>query len=351
MKDKMNTTNEKIKELAAAINKATKQKVIITEPEKVEALPSGSLFIDSILGVGGYPFGRITEIFGGESAGKSTVCLTLCANAQKMGIIPTYIDVETSVDFDYAQKLGIDTNNWVLAQPDDAEDAFRTAEAAVLNGSKVIILDSVGALISHRETESEADIGDSTIGLLARTISKFVRRISPLLVKHNAALIMINQRRAKIGAMPGTSTEDTPGGYALKHAYSIRMKITRTGKESGEEPDFITSKVEVIKNKVAPPYGKNTIKIRFGRGIDLWSEVVQYATLYGIIKKSGSWYKYGGDDVYTVEKQKTDLTNIGQGEDSVVEWLKTRPDVIKRILQTIQAVIDVEFYEKCLLSA
>lgn len=320
-----------LKELADAINKATKSKVIITKPEAISSLPSGSLFIDEILGVGGYPFGRITEIFGGESAGKSTVCLTLCANAQRMNIIPTYIDVETSVDFDYAKSLGVDTDNWLLAQPDDAEDAFRTAEAAVQNGSKLIVLDSVGALISHRETEEESDIGDNSIGLLARTISKFVRRISPLLIKHNAALILINQRRAKIGGMPGTSTEDTPGGYALKHAYSIRMKITRTGKESGEEPDFITSKVEVIKNKVAPPYGKNTIKIRFGRGIDIWSEIVQLGVECKILKKSGSWYKYQDN-------------NIAQGEDGASEWLKTNYDATMTILAQSECK-NTEFYK------
>ena len=323
-----------LKELADAINKATKSKVIITKPEAISSLPSGSLFIDEILGVGGYPFGRITEIFGGESAGKSTVCLTLCANAQRMNIIPTYIDVETSVDFDYAKSLGVDTDNWLLAQPDDAEDAFRTAEAAVQNGSKLIVLDSVGALISHRETEEESDIGDNSIGLLARTISKFVRRISPLLIKHNAALILINQRRAKIGGMPGTSTEDTPGGYALKHAYSIRMKITRTGKESGDEPDFITSKVEVIKNKVAPPYGKNTIKIRFGRGIDIWSEIVQLGVECKILKKSGSWYKYQDN-------------NVAQGEDGASEWLKTNYDAAMTILAQSECK-NIEFYKTLL---
>lgn len=323
-----------LKELADAINKATKSKVIITKPEAISSLPSGSLFIDEILGVGGYPFGRITEIFGGESAGKSTVCLTLCANAQRMNIIPTYIDVETSVDFDYAKSLGVDTDNWLLAQPEDAEDAFRTAEAAVQNGSKLIVLDSVGALISHRETEEESDIGDNSIGLLARTISKFVRRISPLLIKHNAALILINQRRAKIGGMPGTSTEDTPGGYALKHAYSIRMKITRTGKESGDEPDFITSKVEVIKNKVAPPYGKNTIKIRFGRGIDVWSEIVQLGVECKILKKSGSWYKYQDG-------------NVAQGEDGASEWLKTNYDATMTILAQSECK-NIEFYKTLL---
>lgn len=314
--------------LITAINTAVKG-AIVTEPQDVSSIPSGSLHIDEIIGVGGYPLGRITEIFGGESAGKSTICLSLCANAQTMGIVPTYIDVENSVDFEYATNLGVDTNNWILAQPDDAEDTFRIAEAAILNGSKLIVIDSIGALIAKRETEDESDIGDNQIGLIPKLVSKFVRRLGPLQRKHDCAVILINQRRAKIGAMPGTSTEDTPGGMALKHAYSVRMKITRTGKESGDEPDFITSKVEVIKNKVAPPYGKNTIKIRFGKGVDLWHEIIAIGVENNVIKKSGSWYKYDGE-------------NIGQGE-NCVEWLLNHESVVRDIIVS-SGNKNVEFY-------
>lgn len=316
------------KELIAAINSAVKD-AIVTEPENIESIPSGSLLIDEIIGVGGVPLGRITEIFGGESAGKSTFCLTLCANAQAKDIIPVYIDVENSVDFTYATQLGVDVNKWILTQPDDAESAFRIAEAAAENGAKLIIIDSIGALVAKRETESESDIGDNQIGLIPKLVSKFVRRFAPLQRKHNCALVLINQRRAKIGAMPGTSTEDTPGGMALKHAYSVRMKITRTGKDSGEEPDFITSKVEVIKNKVAPPYGKNIIKIRFGAGIDLWSEVISIGVENKIIKKSGSWYKYNDE-------------NIGQG-DNCIEWLEKNEEVVRAIIASSENK-NVDFY-------
>ena len=305
------------KELINAINNAVKD-AIVTEPMDIESIPSGSLFIDEITGIGGYPLGRITEIFGGESAGKSTLCLTLCANAQKMDIVPVYIDVENSIDFTYATQLGVDVNKWILTQPDDAESAFRIAEAAAENGAKLIIIDSIGALVAKRETESESDIGDNQIGLIPKLISKFVRRFSPLQRKHNCALVLINQRRAKIGAMPGTSTEDTPGGMALKHAYTTRMKITRTGKDSGDEPDYITSKVDIVKNKVAPPYGKDTIRIRFGTGIDLWYEIITIGVENKIIKKSGGWYKYGDE-------------NIGQG-DNCIDWLKKNKDVVKTII-------------------
>lgn len=315
--------------LVAALNKVVKDSVI-TRPADIDAIPSGSIKLDYVLGAGGYPFGRLTEVFGGESAGKSTLSLELCANAQAMGLIPVYIDVENSLDIEYAASLGVDTSNWVLTQPDNAEDTIRLAEAAVMNGSRMIIVDSLGAMVAHRETEEESDIGDNQIGLLARIIGKFVRRIAPIARKHNAAIILINQRRAKIGAMPGTSTEDTPGGYVLKHGTSIRLKITRTGKESGDEPDFITSKVEAIKNKIAPPYRKDVLKIRFGTGIDIWSEIVDVAVSAKIIKKSGSWYKFG-DEV------------VGQGEDAAGVWLQKNPDVVKQALDTIDH-LHVDFY-------
>lgn len=315
--------------LIKAINSVVKG-AVVTKPMDINTIPSGSLLIDSILGVGGYPFHRITEVFGGESAGKSTVCLTLCANAQSMGVIPTYIDVENSVDYDYAAHLGVNTSEWVLAQPDHAEDAFRIAETAIQNGSKLIVIDSIGALVAKRETEEESDIGDNQIGLIPKLVSKFVRRISPLLNKYECAVVLINQRRAKIGAMVGASTEDTPGGLALKHAYGVRMKITRIGNDTGENPKFIKSKVQIIKNKVAPPLGTAVIRIGFGTGIDLWYEVVQLGVSSKIIKKSGSWYKYNGE-------------NIGQGDKGAAVYLKEHPEVLRLILQS-DPKLNLKFY-------
>lgn len=318
-------------ELIKSINSVVKNAIVV-KPNEVSSMPSGSILIDLSLGVGGYPVGRITEIFGGESAGKSTIALTICAVAQGLDIIPTYVDVENAIDFNYAHLLGVDTNNWALAQPESAEDAFRIAEAAIRNGSKLVVLDSIGAMVANRETEAQSDIGDNQVGLMARLISKFVRRIAPIAHKENAVVIIINQKRAKIGAMPGTSTEDTPGGFALRHACSVRMKITRTGKESGEEPDFITSKTQVIKNKVAPPYRDSIIKIRFGAGIDLWSEVVQIGVKQKILKKSGSWYKYGSE-------------NIGQGEMGAISWLMENEKVLREILETLKPYrINVDYY-------
>lgn len=320
-----------IAEMIKGINKAVPN-VIVTEPADVKAIPSGSLYIDQILGVGGYPFNRITEIYGGESAGKSTVCMTLCANAQKMGIIPTYVDVETAIDIDYAHMLGVDTDKWILAQPDYAEEAYATIEAAIVAGSKLIILDSVGSLIGKRETIEESDMEDQQIGLVARVNSRGVRRLTPFIKKHDVALVFINQMRAKIGAMPGTSTEDTPGGKVLKHGYGVRMKITRTGKETGDDPDYITSKVYVEKNKVAPPYRKNIITIRFGSGIDLYDEMLEIAVANKIVKKSGAWYSYNNE-------------NIGQGSIAASQALKTNPEIYNKVFDSITFKCDKDFYK------
>lgn len=320
-----------ISEMIKNINKAVPN-VVVTEPANVKSIPSGSLFIDEILGVGGYPFNRITEIYGGESAGKSTVCMTLCANAQKMGIIPTYVDVETAIDLDYAIQLGVDPNKWILAQPDYAEEAYATIEAAIEAGSKLIILDSVGSLIGKRETIEESDMEDQQIGLVARVNSRGVRRLTPFIKKHDVALVFINQMRAKIGAMPGTSTEDTPGGKVLKHGYGVRMKITRTGKETGDNPDYITSKVYVEKNKVAPPYRKNIITIRFGTGIDIYDELLEIGVANKIVKKSGSWFSYNGE-------------NIGQGSVAASQAIKASPEIYTKIFDSITFKCDKDFYK------
>lgn len=320
------TTIALIKSINAAVKDA-----IITKSKDVEVIPSGSLIIDEALGVGGFPFGRISEIYGSESGGKSTISLSICANAQKMGITPTFIDTEFSVDFEYAQQIGVDIENLVLVQPDYAEDAYTCAEAAINGGSKLIIIDSIGAMVAKRETESESDIGDNQIGLMARINTKAIHRLVPMLKQNNVALIMINQMRAKIGAMPGTSTEDTPGGKALKHAYSIRMKITRTGKESGEDPNYITSKISVQKNKVAPPYGEGAIKVLFGYGIDLFSEVLDFGIEQKIIKKSGAWYKIG-DEI------------IGQGNEAACLYIKAHPELYASIINGLKFKIDKKFY-------
>lgn len=323
--------NKTREDLIKAMNTAVKDAVIV-KPIDVSAIPSGSLFIDRSIGIGGYPHGRITEIFGGESAGKSTLSLELCANAQTLGHIPVYIDVEHAMDMEYAKSLGINVNDWVLTQPENAEDAFRLAEAAINNGAKLVVIDSIGAMVASRESEENSDIGDNQIGLMAKLIGKFIRRISGAIKRNDCAVILINQLRAKIGAMPGTSTTDTPGGYILKYGASVRMKITRTGKESGEDPDFITSKIDVQKNKVAPPYRNEIIKIRFGKGIDVWSELIQIGTEEKILKKSGAWYKYDGE-------------TIGQGESGASEYLKLHPEIAKTILMTVEK-INIDFYMK-----
>ena len=320
-------------DLIKSINSSVKD-AVITSPKKVNTIPTGSLLIDAALTAGGFPFGHISEIYGSESGGKTTICLTVCGIAQKLGMTPVYIDTEYSYSTEYASKIGIDKENIIIIQPEYAEKAYTCIEAAIIGGAKLIILDSLGSMIPQRETQEESDIEDNQIGLMARINSKGIRRIVPMLKQHDVALIMVNQMRSKIGTMPGASTEDTPGGKALKHAYAIRLKLTRTGKDSDDEPNFITTKFSVQKNKIGPPYLDGETRILFGKGIDLLSEVVKLGIEQKVIKKSGAWYNVGDSKI--------------QGTDAVCEYLKNHKDIYDTIIDGIGFVCNKEFYKTLL---
>ena len=323
-------------EYAAQLNKQFGKSTVLRGAIDVEfVIPTGSITLDHAIGVGGYPGGRITEIFGADSTGKSTLCLTACAMAQKMDVVPTYIDVEQALDTSYAKQLGVDINAMIIIQPNSAEDALSMIEKSVEMGSKLIILDSVGAMSPHREGYNEGEIGDPNVGLLPKLMAQGTRRLTPLLNKYQSVCIFVNQKRAKIGGMAklgGPPGEETPGGFALKHAYSVRIKTSRTGTNS--EDDMATSikvKAEVKKNKVAPPFREGLFNIGFGTGVDVYNEISNIALDLGLITRSGSWYKHNGD-------------TVGQGMDSVSDyWIKNK-DIAKSILVKYDSKIKSEFY-------
>lgn len=326
----MATTNDIINELNKKYGKGT----VVTEAENIDnVIPTGSINLDIATGVGGYPFGKLVEIFGVPSGGKSTLALTACKMAQKLGIIPVYIDVEHSLDLTYAENIGVNLENMILTQPDHAEQALGIIEHSIGLGSKLVILDSVGNLSSHKEAIDEAELGDALVGVIPRLMSQSLRRLIPLTSKHDATIIYLNQIRAKIGGM-GPATTDTPGGYALKHAMTMRIKIARTGtNKNGDEAVSNSTIATVEKNKVAPPYRKAEFDIIFGEGIDYLTEIVHFLSEEGKIKKSGSWYK------------TADGISIGQGSSSVKEWLKSSTNLYKEALMSKYPFLKLDMYD------
>lgn len=303
------------KDIVAAINKKYgKETVVKNILEDIEVIPTGCINLDLALGVGGIPTQRITEYYGVESAGKTTLALQAISNCQAMGKIAVYIDAEQALDRSYAIKLGVDMDNLILVQPDTAETALNIICDMFSDFKEnlgIVVLDSVPAMIPKAEADSE--VGDASVGLHARLLSSFIRRIQPMLKKSNAALLLINQQRAKIGGMTGFGgpTTTTPGGYALKHGTSVRVELTRTGNIQSTKDGVTGIKVQAQtrKNKVAPPYQKTDFEIYFGLGTSIGLQTIDYAVKYGIIKKSGSWFKYGDQ-------------SIGQGLGNSLEYLR-----------------------------
>lgn len=297
------------------------------EPDrKVEATPTGSLGLDIALGVGGFPKGRIIEIYGPESSGKTTLALHAIAEAQKLGGYVAFIDAEHALDAQYAKKLGVDIDNLLLSQPDTGEQALEIAEALVRSGSvDTVVVDSVAALVP--EAEINGDMGDSHVGLQARLMSQAMRKLSGVISKTNTTAIFINQIREKVGVMFG-NPETTPGGRALKFYSSVRLEIRRSEAiKNGTDIVGNKTKIKVVKNKVAPPFKVVEVDIVFGQGFSKVGELLDLATELEFVQKSGAWY--------ALDNQK-----IGQGRENAKQYLQDNPDVAlaleKKVLEHYQ---------------
>ena len=292
------------------------------EHQKIDTIPSGSIALDAALGIGGYPKGRIIEIYGPESSGKTTFALHAISEAQKKGGRAAFIDAEHALDPLYAAKIGVNIDELLLSQPDNGEQALEICEALVRSGAiSVIVIDSVAALVPQAEIEGE--MGDSHVGLQARLMSQALRKLSGIINKTNTVCIFINQLREKVGVMFG-NPETTPGGRALKFYASVRLEIRR-GEQIKLGSDVIGNKanIKVVKNKMAPPFKTCTVDIMYGEGVSLIGEIVDLATEAGVLEKSGSWYAYQGD-------------KVGQGKENVKDWLKKNPDKCAEIEKQVR---------------
>ncbi|MBS7333076.1 recombinase RecA [Faecalibacter bovis] len=296
--------------------------------DKIEVIPSGSLGLDLALGVGGYPRGRVIEIYGPESSGKTTLTLHAIAEAQKAGGIAAFIDAEHAFDRFYAAKLGVDVENLIISQPDNGEQALEIADNLIRSGAiDIIVIDSVAALTPKAEIEGE--MGDSRMGLQARLMSQALRKLTGTINKTKCTAIFINQLREKIGVMFG-NPETTTGGNALKFYASVRIDIRRSTQiKNGDEVIGNHSKVKVVKNKVAPPFRQAEFDIMYGEGISKVGEVLDMGVEKGIVNKSGSWYSYND-------------SKLGQGRDAVKELLKDNPELCEEIEAKIVALIKGE---------
>jgi len=294
--------------------------------EKIEAISTGSIGLDAALGIGGLPKGRVIEIYGPESSGKTTLALHVIAEAQKMGGIAAFIDAEHAFDRFYAQKLGVDIQNLLVSQPDFGEQALEITENLIRSGAiDVIVIDSVAALTPKSEIEGE--MGDSKMGLQARLMSQALRKLTATISKTGAVCIFINQLRDKIGVMFG-NPETTTGGNALKFYSSVRLDIRKVSQiKEGENITGNRAKVKVVKNKVAPPFKKAEFDILYGEGISRAGEIIDLGVEFNIIKKSGSWFSYGE-------------TRLGQGRDAVKNIILENPDLSEELEKKIKEVLE-----------
>jgi len=294
---------------------------------QVETIPSGALALDIALGVGGYPKGRIIEIYGPESSGKTTVALHAIAEAQKLGGTAAFIDAEHALDPVYAQNLGVNIDELLLSQPDTGEQALEIAEALVRSGAvDIIVIDSVAALVPKAEIDGE--MGDNYVGLQARLMSQAMRKLSGAINKSKCIAIFINQIREKVGVMFG-NPETTPGGRALKFYSSIRLEVRRAETiKQGNEMVGNRTKIKVVKNKVAPPFRQAEVDIMYGEGISREGSIVDIATELDILQKSGAWYSYKGE-------------RLGQGRENVKQYLKEHPEVAEEIEKQIREVCQI----------
>ncbi|MFN0117320.1 MAG: recombinase RecA [Elusimicrobiota bacterium] len=294
--------------------------------EKIDVIPTGAIGLDLAIGVGGIPRGRVVEIYGPESSGKSTLCMSIVAQAQKRGGTAAYIDAEHAMDPIYAKKVGVDIDNLLISQPDSGEQALEITEQLVRSGAvDIIVIDSTAALVPRAEIEGE--MGQATIGLQARLMSQALRKLTALLNKSKTSIIFINQLRQKIGVMYG-NPETTPGGLALKFYSSVRLDIRRIEAiKDGEEVIGSHVRVKVVKNKVSPPFRQAEFDIYFGSGINQEGSILDMGSQSGLIEKSGAWYVYNGE-------------KLGQGRDNAMDYLKQNPKVMIELDQTIRKQYD-----------
>lgn len=331
--DTTSANNEKLKALQAAMAKIEKDfgrgsvmKLGDEQIDDVEVIPTGSLALNAALGVGGYPKGRIIEIYGPESSGKTTLAIHAIAEAQKAGGLAAFIDAEHAFDRFYAKKLGVNIDDLLISQPDNGEQALEIADQLIRSAAiDIIVIDSVAALTP--KAEIEGDMGDNKVGLHARLMSQALRKLTSTISKTNTTCIFINQLREKIGVMFG-NPETTTGGNALKFYASVRLDIRRiTTLKDGDTPIGNQVRVKIVKNKVAPPFRKAEFEISFGEGISHVGEIVDLGVDLGIIKKSGSWFSYGE-------------TRLGQGRDAVKKLIKDNlelsEEIEKKIAETLK---------------
>ena len=330
--DTQNLAEGKLKALQAAMSKIEKDfgkgsimRMGDEQIEQVEVIPTGSVALDTALGVGGYPRGRIIEIYGPESSGKTTLAIHAIAEAQKQGGIAAFIDAEHAFDRFYAEKLGVDVDNLWISQPDNGEQALEIADQLIRSSAiDILVVDSVAALTPKKEIEG--DMGDSAVGLQARLMSQALRKLTSTISKTNTCCIFINQLREKIGVMFG-NPETTTGGNALKFYSSVRLDIRRvTSIKDGDQVIGNQVRVKIVKNKVAPPFRKAEFEITFGEGISKIGEIVDLGVQYGIIQKSGSWFSYNG-------------TKLAQGRDATKAMIKDNPELAEELEGLIKNAI------------
>lgn len=303
-----------------------------TKPvEKVKSISTGSILIDSITGIGGIPKGRITEVYGHESSGKTTICLHIIAEAQKSGGFAAFIDVEHALDPVYSKSIGVDVDNLVVSQPESGEEALNIVENLIRSNSvDVIVIDSVAALVPKAEISS--DVGDATIGIQARLMSQALRKIISIVSKTNTAIVFTNQLRMKIstGFSYGGPQETTTGGTALKYYASLRIETRKTESiKKGDEVIGMICKVKIAKNKVAPPFRVADVPILYGKGISKPYEILTIGPELGIIKKSGNWYYYGDE-------------KLGNGIDQALATLEQKPDLVNKLEIMIRQKLGIE---------